>query len=1286
MDSRTIFLQLVLWIVCLGLVISVPLRLFYPYGVSRRDEVLRRIDDHSSTEFQLRTPINFFDNLFTSVFVNTNGHLSFETELPGYQPTLVLPLEMNVKLIAAFLADIDTTVAGSVFYRETTEEALLQRAASDVQTHFSQYPLFDPLSLFIATWDEVAAYGGDPSVVNTFQIVIASDELSSFAIFNYLDKGIKWTTSAGKLAGLREDPPAQAGFDSGSGRRHLKLPYSGTQEVDILTEESNVDLPGTWMYRIGNTKGQNVEGPDMNTGDVEIFEPEVSTPTCLEGSRKCHMNARCIDFPDGYCCECVPPYYGNGLQCAENGTSQRVNGKVFGIINGVQFENLDMHSFVVTKDGRAYTAISRVPVEIGSHMMTLNTIGGIIGWLFALPTSVGAFNGYSFTGGTFNRTAIISYQKGGSVVITQRFFGHDALNNIRMETHVNGTVPLITNGEKVTVDEYKEEYRRVAPGLIRSYSDRTYRINEVASRYTWNQTITFDECTLDSARAIRDTMRVAITRNFVVYDSNDRVVRYAMSNKVGLVTGSDPCQEGVHTCDTNAACIPNRDTYTCECKAGYIGDGNYCQDLDECDIGLNTCDENAICYNVPGSFQCRCNAGFRGDGRTCTRDLQLCGDSICDENARCVFNEVESRPVCECRSGYFIYENRCIPDCKPGFSREGGRCVPITFDCNEADICHDNAECLFNPIAQKYNCECIEGFSGDGVYCERYVIDPACSRCDGNADCVYDTNRLVFRCLCKSGYTGNGIYCTEIDIPSVCDDCHPNAECVFDQSAQQYRCQCSAGYQGDGTRCEPYDCRQAELCDPNARCGPDSRGYYVCRCNPGFRGDGRRCEPEGCNVVNNCDVNAQCIPDPRDTSRYLCRCNPGFEGDGTVCIRRVIPCNQVDNCSQFGECVYDPENRDYRCRCSRGYEGDGFNCRPRGIDCQRDSRLCDPNAECLLNVDTFVCVCNQGYRGDGTSCTRIRDEMNYLLFTRGYTIHKVPHRGNGMDTNGARVLYVPDELAVAVAADCQDHLFYWTDVTGGKISRASLEGYDKEVVARGFKSPEGLAIDWLARNMYVTDSELDIIAVTTLNGTYKKTLISDNLVNARAIVVDPQRGMMYWTDWYRDNPTIEKANMDGSDRKVFIDTDLGLPNGLTIDYATQQICWGDAGVNRIECIRADGIGRRVVTEDAPYPFDVAIYGNTMYWSDWTIDGIPMIHRNGGERDEPLTLPVGGNGRLYGITSVGEYCPRATNACLRNNGGCRYLCLPTPNGGRTCACPDDIDEVTCSEIGILRKKK
>lgn len=57
-----------------------------------------------------------------------------------------------------------------------------------------------------------------------------------------------------------------------------------------------------------------------------------------------------------------------------------------------------MHGFVQTKEGRAYTAISRVPQEISSSMMTLNTIGGVIGWLFALRGGPDAKNGYMYTG------------------------------------------------------------------------------------------------------------------------------------------------------------------------------------------------------------------------------------------------------------------------------------------------------------------------------------------------------------------------------------------------------------------------------------------------------------------------------------------------------------------------------------------------------------------------------------------------------------------------------------------------------------------------------------------------------------------------------------------------------------------------------------------------------------------------------------------------------------------------------------------------------------------------
>ena len=49
-------------------------------------------------------------------------------------------------------------------------------------------------------------------------------------------------------------------------------------------------------------------------------------------------------------------------------------------------------------------------------------------------------------------------------------------------------------------------------------------------------------------------------------------------------------------------------------------------------------------------------------------------------------------------------------------------------------------------------------------------------------------------------------------------------------------------------------------------------------------------------------------------------------------------------------------------------------------------------------------------------------------------------------------------------------------------------------------------MDWISKNLYWTDSGTDRIEVSRLDGTYHKTLFSDDLVNPRAIAVDPVRG------------------------------------------------------------------------------------------------------------------------------------------------------------------------------------
>lgn len=44
---------------------------------------------------------------------------------------------------------------------------------------------------------------------------------------------------------------------------------------------------------------------------------------------------------------------------------------------------------------------------------------------------------------------------------------------------------------------------------------------------------------------------------------------------------------------------------------------------------------------------------------------------------------------------------------------------------------------------------------------------------------------------------------------------------------------------------------------------------------------------------------------------------------------------------------------------------------------------------------------------------------------------------------------------------------------------------------------------------------------------------------------------LFWTDWGHV-AKIERANLDGSERKILINTDLGWPNGLTLDYDTRR--------------------------------------------------------------------------------------------------------------------------------------
>ncbi len=68
-------------------------------------------------------------------------------------------------------------------------------------------------------------------------------------------------------------------------------------------------------------------------------------------------------------------------------------------------------------------------------------------------------------GGDLNRTAVVTYLAGGeSLTIKQQFVSQDAIGYMRVTTQVNGNIPIVNPGSKISVDDYKEEYSRVAAG------------------------------------------------------------------------------------------------------------------------------------------------------------------------------------------------------------------------------------------------------------------------------------------------------------------------------------------------------------------------------------------------------------------------------------------------------------------------------------------------------------------------------------------------------------------------------------------------------------------------------------------------------------------------------------------------------------------------------------------------------------------------------------------------------------------------------------------------------
>ncbi|XP_064121495.1 nidogen-like isoform X2 [Macrobrachium nipponense] len=992
---------------------AVPKSEFFRFGERAGDNKLLNKDDFSTTEIRLQVPLIFYGQIYESLFVNINGFVSFLTEIPNFF-NVQFPLEYPI--IAPFYSDVDITRAGNIWYRETSDPRTVTRAKNELKKYFGVAEGFNPEGIFIVTWDGVGAFSQRADRLNTYQLILATDGKESYAIFKYADGGIQWLQSDGKDPNMA-DARGQAGLISGDGR-HLTLKGSGTDQVRSLDKWSNTGVPGLWVYRIGQIAlDENVQEPDLVSEDK-------AEESCASSGSVCHSNAICKDYDRGFCCSCQDGYFGNGINCLKKEEPLRVTGKVSGTVNGMELKDADLHSYVLTVEGRTYTAISRMPSQIGYDIQSITVFGTGIAWLFA--KAVGDVpNGFALTGAMFTRTAEVDFpQTGHHLFVHQRFKGLDVFNSVQVNTEITGSVPTVPLGSKIEMDAFNEEYTRVKPGQIRARSSRVFRLQgqTIDTPFTVETTIDFDECRWRPKSNDLNTVRLKVAENiFIQYDAPEQIVRYALSAKVAPLEETDPCVEGRQECGQNSQCVVDGDTFRCVCERGYeeVYDATLneaiCLDINECDTGRDNCHLDAICVNSPGSFACTCRHGFTGDGFTCTREAS-CEGVPCDPNAVCDLRGTV--PRCTCRPGFTGDGFFCSKD-------QGGPSVDEQRDCIDNNICSPYADCLYDDAVRGFRCACFPGYSGDGETC---TPDGQRESCGTARNCspygVCSKKNTGYVCECLPGFTGDGYTCdvsSSVTLPPLQppyqpEDPYPPYHHTPDDSRLPYETPQEPypqdPYQQPGHRRprppyqqpdDTYDTYQRpeeipeyplpEEQQPGEGQGSDSGWsepqclFGACWC-PGtlqYNIIHNRCEPSSSQRSVG-EIEARPLPScfagkcictlgyAYDNLRHECRADhtPGYDYSIKGGGHRVrASCNEINTCHPNAQCVYQPSSKSYSCVCDVGYEGDGHSCSSKiDISCDKVN-ICHFNAQCVYDDAALqhVCVCQQGYQGDGLVCT-----------------------------------------------------------------------------------------------------------------------------------------------------------------------------------------------------------------------------------------------------------------------------------------------------------------------------
>ncbi|KAF6197572.1 hypothetical protein GE061_008536 [Apolygus lucorum] len=158
------------------------------------------------------------------------------------------------------------------------------------------------------------------------------------------------------------------------------------------------------------------------------------------------------------------------------------------------------------------------------------------------------------------------------------------------------------------------------------------------------------------------------------------------------------------------------------------------------------------------------------------------------------------------------------------------------------------------------------------------------------------------------------------------------------------------------------------------------------------------------------------------------------------------------------------------------------------------------------NIATARCYCHNGYKLLKNGKCTLNHHSSFLLMGRGRPgmikgIPMIPSPTQGPQEEAIvpiTNLHRPSTLDF----DVRTRYIYWADQNPPKIGRQKFDGLDREIwKGDDVSNCEGLAVDWVGRNLYWTDDMAGTLSVAPLDKPLLRKNLHINITHARAVTL-----------------------------------------------------------------------------------------------------------------------------------------------------------------------------------------